>query len=96
MGRGELILFSAVTGGGKSVALQNITVNFAQNNMNVLYLTFELSEGLTAKRLDSMITNIPNVSIFRQIDKVETIVKQQERHFGCHSDKISKTKHNNK
>jgi len=83
MGLGELILFSAVTGGGKSVALQNLTCNLAMQNYNVVYFTLELSEELTSKRLDSMITDIPNASIFRQIDKVELIIKQKEKHLGA-------------
>jgi len=58
-------------------------VNWALQNYNVVYFTLELSEELVAKRLDSMITNIPNASIFRQIDKVELIVKQKERHLGA-------------
>lgn len=83
LGKGELAIFTAVTGGGKSVALQNLTVNWAMQNYNVIYFSLELSEELVAKRLDSMITNIPNASIFRQIDKVELIVKQKERHLGA-------------
>jgi replicative DNA helicase len=83
LGKGELAIFTAVTGGGKSVALQNLTVNWALQNYNVVYFSLELSEELVAKRLDSMITNIPNVSIFKQIDRVELIVKQKERHLGA-------------
>lgn len=83
LGRGELAIFTAVTGGGKSVALQNLTVNWAIQNYNVVYFSLELSEELVSKRLDAMITSIPNASIFRQIDKVEIILKQQERHLGA-------------
>lgn len=82
LGKGELAIFTAVLGGGKSVALQNLTVNWAMQNYNVVYFTLELSEELTSKRLDSMITDIPNASIFRQIDKVELIVKMREKHLG--------------
>jgi hypothetical protein len=83
LGRGELAIFTAVLGGGKSVALQNLTVNWAMQNYNVIYFTLELSEELTCKRLDAMITGIPNASIFRQIDKVELVVKMKEKHLGA-------------
>src|SRR5882672_7366764 len=83
LGKGELAIFTAVTGGGKSVALQNLTINWAMQNYNVIYFTLELSEELTAKRLDAMLTDIPNASIFRQMDKVELIVKQKEKHLGA-------------
>jgi archaellum biogenesis ATPase FlaH len=83
MGRGELAIFAAVTGGGKSVAMQNLAINWAMANYNIVYFTFELSESLVSKRLDAMITGIPNASIFRQIDKVEIIVKQKEKHCGA-------------
>jgi replicative DNA helicase len=82
LGRGELAIFTAITGGGKSVALQNLTVNWAMQNCNIVYFTLELSEELVSKRLDAMITEIPNASIFRQIDKVELIVKMKEKHLG--------------
>lgn len=82
VGRGELLVFTAVTGGGKSIALQNLSVNWATQNFNIVYVTLELSEELVAKRLDAMITGIPGVSIFRQIDKVEVILKQKEKHYG--------------
>ena len=83
LGKGELAIFTAISGGGKSVALQNLTLNWALQNYNVLFISLELSEGLVSKRIDSMLTNIPNTSIFRQIDKVELIVKQKERHLGA-------------
>jgi hypothetical protein len=83
LGKGELAIFTAVLGGGKSVALQNLTVNWALQNYNVIYFTLELSEELTSKRLDAMITGIPNASIFRQIDKVELVVKMKEKHLGA-------------
>ena len=80
--RGELIIFTAISGGGKSVALQNLAVNWSKQNHNVVYFSFELNQDLVAKRMDALLTDIPNVSIFRQIDKVEYLVKQGEKHNG--------------
>jgi replicative DNA helicase len=43
--------------------------------MNVLYLTFELSENLVSMRIDSMVTEIPSREIFKNIDDVEMKVR---------------------
>ena len=80
--RGELIIFTAISGGGKSVALQNLAVNWSKQNHNVVYFSFELNQDLVAKRMDALLTGISNISIFRQIDKVEYLVKQGEKHNG--------------
>ena len=73
--RGELNIFCAGSGGGKSLFLANLGVNWALAGLNVLYLTFELSEGLVSMRLDSMTTGIGTREIFRSIDDVELKVK---------------------
>ena len=73
--RGELNIFCAGSGGGKSLFLANMGVNWAQQGLNVLYLTFELSEGLVAMRLDSMMTGIGTREIFKSLDDVELKVK---------------------
>jgi hypothetical protein len=39
--------------------------------LNGVYLTLELSEGLCAMRLDSMVTDIPSKDIFKDIDTLE-------------------------
>jgi archaellum biogenesis ATPase FlaH len=82
IGFGELILFTAISGGGKSVAMQNATINFALQGFNVIYYTFELSEELTAKRLDAMCTGVPNIHIFKEIDNVALQVKQLGKKSG--------------
>ena len=73
--RGELNIFAGGSGAGKSLFLANLGVNFAQNGMNVLYLTLELSENLVSMRVDSMVTEISTRDIFKQIDDVEMKVK---------------------
>jgi archaellum biogenesis ATPase FlaH len=73
--RGELNIFAAGSGGGKSLFLANLGVNFAQLGLNVVYLTFELSEELVSMRIDSMITGIPSRDVFKNIDDVEMKVK---------------------
>jgi archaellum biogenesis ATPase FlaH len=80
--RGELNIFCAGSGGGKSLFLANMGVNWAMAGLNVLYLTFELSEGLVAMRLDSMMTGVTTREIFKNIDDVELKVKMIGRNAG--------------
>ena len=80
--RGELNIFCAGSGGGKSLFLANLGVNWALAGLNVLYLTFELSEGLVSMRLDSMMTGITTREIFKSIDEVELKVKMLGKKSG--------------
>lgn len=80
--RGELNIFCAGSGGGKSLFLANLGVNWALAGLNVLYLTFELSEGLVSMRLDSMTTGIGTRDIFKSIDDVELKVKMLQKRSG--------------
>lgn len=59
--RGEMVLFSANSGGGKSITLANMAVNFLHQKKNVLYISLELSEELIAQRFDMMYTGISSV-----------------------------------
>ena len=68
-------IFAGGSGAGKSLFLANLGCNWALAGLNVLYLTFELGEGLVAMRLDSMMTNIPSREIFKDLDGVEMKVK---------------------
>jgi len=80
--RGELNIFAAASGGGKSLFLANMGINWALMGLNVIYLTFELSEGLVSMRLDSMTTGIGTRDIFRNIDDVELKVKMLQKRSG--------------
>ena len=80
--RGELNIFAAGSGGGKSLFLANLGVNWAMVGLNVVYLTFELAENLVSMRLDSMFTGIATREIFRNIDDVELKVKMAGKRSG--------------
>lgn len=80
--RGELNIFAAGSGGGKSLFLANLGVNWAMAGLNVIYLTFELSETLVSMRLDSMVTGIATREIFKNIDDVELKVKMAGKRAG--------------
>ena len=82
MNRGELNIFCAGSGGGKSLFLANLGVNWALSKFNVIYLSFELSEELISKRLDSMTTGVSSKDIFRHLDDVELKVKLLQKQCG--------------
>ena len=75
MNRGELNIFAAGSGGGKSLFLANLGVNWALQGLNVVYITLELAEELVSMRVDSMMTGIPSREIFKSIDDVEMKVR---------------------
>lgn len=58
-GYGEINVFSAPAGMGKSVVLANLGLNYAKQGRNVLYFSLELNEGLIKKRIISMLTGFP-------------------------------------
>lgn len=56
--RKQLTLFSANSGGGKSVVLTNLGVNYALQGLSVLYLSLELPEDQIFLRAASMLSGI--------------------------------------
>ena len=81
--RGELNIFAGGSGSGKSLFLANLGVNWALAGLNVIYLTFELSENLVSMRVDSMTTDIPSRDIFKSIEDVEMKVKMIGKKSGA-------------
>jgi len=80
--RGEITIWCAGSGVGKSLFLQNIAINFALKGLNVVYITLELSEELCSMRMDSMLSEVPTKEVFRKIDEVEIRVKQAGHRSG--------------
>ena len=68
---GELNIFAGGSGSGKSLFMQNLAVNWTMAGLNGVYLTLELSEGLCAMRLDSMVSEIPTKDVFKDLDTLE-------------------------
>src|SRR5210317_117570 len=81
--RGELNIFAGGSGSGKSLFMANMGVNWCHAGMNVMYLTFELSENLVSMRLDAMTSEIPSRDIFKSIDDVEMKVKMIGKKSGA-------------
>lgn len=63
LGRQELLLFTANSGGGKSVAMLNVGVNLLKRGMNGVYISLEMRDRVVAKRADSMISKITGSKI---------------------------------
>jgi len=82
MNRGELNIFAGGSGAGKSLFLANLGVNWAMQGLNVIYLTFELSEELVSMRIDSMMTGVATKDVFKQLDEVEMKVKILQKKAG--------------
>jgi len=80
--RGELQIFAGGSGSGKSLFMQNLSVNWVEAGLNGVYITLELSEGLTAMRLDGMLTNTASKQIFKDLDTVEMKVKMMAKKAG--------------
>lgn len=67
---GQLNYVVSPSGGGKSLCMANLAVNWAKMGYNVVYLTLELDKELVAKRMNSMLLNMPYREISKNIDKV--------------------------
>lgn len=74
--RGEITIFCANSGVGKSLFLQNQALNWSRMGLTTLYITLELSEALTSMRLDSMVSGVSTKDIFKKLDEVEIKVRQ--------------------
>jgi len=70
--RKELTLLSANSGGGKSLALANMSYNFILQGYNVLYISLELSEDIIAQRFDTMFTGISRKVWKENVDEIST------------------------
>ena len=80
--RGELNIFAAASGGGKSLFLQNLALNWAIAGYNVLYISLELSEELCSMRLDSMLTGYNTKDVFRNVEDVDLKVRMTGKKAG--------------
>ena len=81
--RGELNIFAAASGGGKSLFLQNLALNWAKEGHNVCYVSLELSEELCSMRLDSMLTGMNTKDVFKNVGDVELKVKMAGKKSGA-------------
>src|SRR5574343_92495 len=69
LGRQELVLFTANSGGGKSVVMLNLGYNLLKQGLNGVYISLEMRGNVVVKRLYSMISRIAGKKIF--LNKLE-------------------------
>lgn len=74
--RKTLNVFMGAPGTGKSLTLQNIAVNMANEGYNVAYITLELSDKKCLKRIGSMRLEIP-ISEYNEKAKDKEFLKER-------------------
>ena len=68
--RGTLTIWAGQSGAGKSLFLQNQSLNWVQAGLHVMYITLELSEDLTSMRMDAMTSGYSTREIMKNVDEV--------------------------
>ena len=81
--KGELNIFAGGSGAGKSIFLQNLALNWSLMGLNVIYVSLELSENLTAMRMDAMNTGYSTRDLFKNLDDVDLRIKMQKKKAGA-------------
>ena len=71
IGKGELIIFVAGPGAGKSTAMINVGAHLLRQGKTVVHYTMELSEPYVAQRYDSVVTGIATANLKYNLDEVE-------------------------
>ena len=79
---GEVTLWAANSGVGKSLFLQNMAINWALAGFDVIYLTLELSEKLVALRLDAMLTGFGTREVVQKMDDTELRISMISKKAG--------------
>ena len=80
--RGTLNIVAGQSGSGKSLFLQNWSVNLITQSFNGVYITLELSEELCSLRLDAMVTGVSTRDVFKNLDDTELRIKSFGRKAG--------------
>ena len=74
-GKGELILFAAPPGIGKSWSLINIGVNAMKKGKTVAHYTLELNEGYVGQRYDAVLSGVAVANLKYNMEDVTKAVK---------------------
>lgn len=73
--RGEMTIFAGSSGSGKSIFLQNFSIQFIKQGLDVIYFSYELSQELVAQRIDMIMTERTSSEIFTYTDDVHNEIK---------------------
>ena len=82
LSRQELILFTANSGGGKSMNMLNLAKNLLAQGLNGIYISLEMAEGVVTRRMDSMISHVSQEDLFAQMSKVAAEVEKLSNTYG--------------
>jgi len=82
IGRQELLLFAANSGGGKSMTMLNVGKNLLAQGYNGIYVSLEMAESLVSKRLDSMITRIAQENLLKEMSKAAAVIENNANKMG--------------
>jgi len=72
---GTLNIFAGASGSGKSLFLQNLALNWSMMGLNTVYFSLELSEGLSALRMDAMLSDNSTREVYKKIDDVDLKIR---------------------
>jgi replicative DNA helicase len=75
-GKGELVVFVAPAGIGKSWGLINVGAHAVKQGLNVVHYTLELNEGYVGQRYDAVLTGIANQNLKYHLDEVASAVSK--------------------
>lgn len=80
--RQTVTLFMGNSGSGKSVILLNVARNLAQQQLDVLFITLELSKKMTEERLDMIITKKKKMEIYDSPEEYAPIIEREGKRDG--------------
>jgi len=80
--RGTLNIFAAPSGGGKSLVMMNLALNWLQMGMNGVYITMELGEEQTSLRTDAMLTGMSTKEIRKNLEDAALKVRISSKKMG--------------
>lgn len=80
--RKQLFVISGPSGGGKSLTMANLALNYVESGHNVLMITLEMSEEMNYLRLASMISGIGQNGWFMNIDAIAERVTHYQSVYG--------------
>ena len=83
VGRQELVLFLAPSGGGKSVSMANLGRNFLQQGLHGVYFSLEMRDKKVARRIDQMLARMHSGMISMNKQEVADQVRKFHEQTGA-------------
>lgn len=77
--RKDIIIFCGVSGGGKSLTLQNFSLKYANQGKTVLYISFELYQDMIDERFMTMVSGLNSQEqLYKKLDVSKEIEKNNK------------------